>query len=289
MSPHTNSKSTHPKPGRPILSSLIAKGGTYTAKAAWLSLIRAQLASNVLLLLAAALAILLTGCNLPGRPKPGPEVPRPDAVLGFEPLYSSNCAGCHGAGGQNGPATDLANPLYQAFIDDASLKDIIANGEKGTLMPAFSIAKGGNLTDAQIAALIYGMRQRWSKPASLAGATLPPYHAAQPGDLASGQAVYAAACARCHGATPQQPGPAGSILDGSFLALINLQTIRTTIVAGRPDIGQPDWRSLIPGRPMTETEIENVSAWLIAQTPATPGHPYPNTQPTTAPAAEAKH
>ena len=43
--------------------------------------------------------------------------------------------------------------------------------------------------------------------------------------LAKGKAVYAMACARCHGASAQQPGKAGSILDGSFLALINEQTI----------------------------------------------------------------
>ena len=45
----------------------------------------------------------------------------------------------------------------------------------------------------------------------------------------------------------QDRGSAGSILDGSFLALINEQTVRTTIIAGRPDIGDPDWRNHIPG------------------------------------------
>ena len=54
--------------------------------------------------------------------------------------------------------------------------------------------------------------------------------------------------------------------------------MRTTIIAGRPDIGEPDWRNHIPGRPMTDDEITNVSAWLIAQRPASPGQPYPNTQ-----------
>ena len=71
--------------------------------------------------------------------------------------------------------------------------------------------------------------------------------------------------------TAQHPGSAGSILDGSFLALINEQTVRTTIVAGRPDIGEPDWRNHIPGRAMTDDEITNVSAWLIAQRPANAG------------------
>jgi mono/diheme cytochrome c family protein len=122
------------------------------------------------------------------------------------------------------------------------------------------------------------MRASWSKPDVLAGQNAPAYKATHAGDLTKGPAVYAAACSGCHGASAKQPGTAGSILDGSFLALINEQTVRTTIVAGRPDIGQPDWRSHIPGRALTDDEITNVSAWLIAQKPATPGQPYARTQ-----------
>ena len=75
-------------------------------------------------------ALLLIGCDLPGRPKPGAEVPRPEAVMSFDTLYGENCAGCHGANGQNGPATNLANPEYEALIDDASLRDVISNGRE---------------------------------------------------------------------------------------------------------------------------------------------------------------
>ena len=229
-------------------------------------------------IIAAALTLaipLLAGCDLPGRPQPGPEVPRPDSVTSFDTLYGENCAGCHGKNGDNGAATNLANPEYEALIDDASLRDVIANGEKGTLMPGFSTPSGGPLTETQIDAIVQAMRARWKKENPFAEETPPPYKAAHPGEAAKGQAVYSAACARCHGDTAQHPGQAGSILDGSFLALINEQTVRTTIIAGRPDIGEPDWRNHIPGRAMTDDEITNVSAWLIAQKPATPGQPYP--------------
>jgi cytochrome c oxidase cbb3-type subunit 3/ubiquinol-cytochrome c reductase cytochrome c subunit len=228
----------------------------------------------------APLAVMLAGCNLPGRPEPGPEVPRPEAVMSFDELYGENCAGCHGANGQNGAAADLANPEYQALIDDATLRNIIAKGEKGTLMPAFSIAAGGELTDAQIDALMKEMRARWSKPNAFGGDTPPPYKATGAGDAGKGQQVYAQACASCHGESAQKPGKDGSILDGSLLALINEQTIRTTIVAGRPDIGQPDWRNHIQGHPLSDDEITNVTAWLLAQRPATPGQPYPSSMPT---------
>jgi len=221
---------------------------------------------------------LLGGCDMPGRPQPGPEVPRPEAVTSFDTLYGENCAGCHGKSGDNGSATNLANPLYQALIDDASLRDVIANGEKGTLMPGFGSRSGGSLTDAQIDAIVRGIRARWRKENAAGKDPLPPYKATHPGDLTKGQAVYAAACARCHG-DAHNPGSAGAILDGSFLDLINEQTVRTTIIAGRPDIGEPDWRNHIPGRAMTDEEITDVSAWLIAQKPATPGQPYPNAKP----------
>jgi cytochrome c oxidase cbb3-type subunit 3/ubiquinol-cytochrome c reductase cytochrome c subunit len=69
------------------------------------------------------------------------------------------------------------------------------------------------------------------------------------------------------------------VLDGTLLALLNEQTLRTTIIAGRPDIGEPDWRGHISGRAMTDEEITDVTAWMMAQKPATPGQPYPNATP----------
>jgi cytochrome c oxidase cbb3-type subunit 3 len=231
----------------------------------------------------AAPALVLTACELPGKPKAGPEVPRPDAVLTFDQLFRENCSGCHGAKGEYGSAAQLANPEYQALIDDGALRDTIAHGFKGTLMPAFSIANGGELTDRQIDILVAGMRACWRKPNAFGNDSPPPYKATHAGDASKGEQVYAAACASCHGASAQQPGKDGPILDGSYLALINEQTIRTTLIAGRPDIGQPDWRADSPGHPLTDDDITNVSAWLMAQKPLLPGQPYPNLSPATPP------
>ena len=224
----------------------------------------------------ALVLMALAGCDLPGKPKAGPEVPRPEEVLGFETLYQANCAGCHGANGQNGGAMNLANPEYEALVDEASMRDVIARGEKGTLMPAFAQENGGQLTHQQIDALVAGMRGSWRKENVFGAETPPPYKATHDGDAARGKAVYAIACARCHGVSAQESGKAGSILDGSFLALINEQMLRTTVIAGRPDIGEPDWRGHIPGRAMTDDEVTDVTAWLMAQRPQNPGQPYPN-------------
>jgi len=236
--------------------------------------------------LSALVPLALAGCNLPGKPQAGPEVPRPEEVLAFKTLYGANCAGCHGESGQDGAAMDLANAEYQALIDDRSLREVIRKGEKGTLMPAFAQENGGMLTDAQIDALVQGMRGSWRKQDASGGEAPPPYKASHAGDALKGQAVYAIACARCHGTSAQRPGKAGSILDGSFLALINEQTLRTTMIAGRPDIGEPDWRGHIPGRSMTDDEITNLSAWLMTQRPVNPGQPYPSVSTTTETSAE---
>ncbi len=221
---------------------------------------------------------LLAGCeDMPGRPKSDSEVARPESITSFKTLYRQNCAGCHGAEGQFGPAINLANPEYQALIDDATLRDIISKGQPGTLMPGFGKSSGGFLTDAQVDILVRGMRATWSKGYVLQGLNAPPYKGEHPGDSAHGREVYTAACAQCHGMPGGTPGKSGPILDGSFLALVSDQTIRTTVIAGRPDLGMPDWRALVKGHSLSNQEVDDVVAWVISQRPQLPGQPYPQT------------
>jgi cytochrome c oxidase cbb3-type subunit III len=218
-----------------------------------------------LLMLVSCLTVL--GCGpLPGRPKPGPEVPRPDSVVDFATLYRQNCSACHGAQGMNGPSYPLANPNYQALVDEQVLHHVVGEGKPGTLMPAFSVSAGGSLTDRQVDALVNGMRAAWYKAGTLEGANPPPYRSARPADAAHGQQVYSTYCASCHGAGTGK-SKAGSIIDPAFLALLSDQALRTIVIAGRPDIGQPDWHSVLPGHPMSDQEVTDVVAWLSSQRP----------------------
>jgi cytochrome c oxidase cbb3-type subunit III len=222
-------------------------------------------------LASAALLLIITGCNqMPGTPKPGPEVPRPDTVTDFATLYGQNCAGCHGRDGQNGAAFDLSNPVYQSWVDDATLHKVIAGGEPGTQMAAFGLAAGGFLTDAQIDALVHGMRTAWQKQGTLGGQTPPPYAAGAAGDASHGQATYQAACARCHAQKN------GQVTDPNYLAMVNDQTLRTIIVAGRPDVSHPNWQGDIAGHPLTDQEVADLVAWLGSLRVSTPGQPYPH-------------
>lgn len=204
--------------------------------------------------------LVLGGCShAPGYP-PNP-ILRPSQVMDFATLYKQNCAACHGANGQNGPAMDLANPEYQALVDDATLRQWISDGMPGTEMPAFARSEGGMLTDAQIDALIRGMRTQWLTSNVFGPATPPMYAQTEAGDAGRGGKLYEAHCAGCHQPTLQQ------IMSPDYLALVGNQALRTMIVAGRPDIGQPDWRHDSPGgkltSPLTAQEVDDV-VWYLA-------------------------
>lgn len=234
-------------------------------------------------LILAATVFAMTGCSrMPGRPGPGPEVVRPEEVLDFPTLYKTNCAACHGEKGRNGAAISLANPVYLAFVGEDNLRHVTANGVPGKLMPPFTKSAGGMLTDPQINALTHGMVQEWGKADILAGQNTPPYRATQTGDAARGQQAFGTFCARCHGVAGEGSagdnnrgaGKVGSLVDGSYLALISDQGLRSIIIAGQPDEGMPDWRADAV-QPMTDQQITDIVTWLVSKRSADPGQPYP--------------
>ena len=190
-------------------------------------------------------------------------VTRPDKIGDFAFLYARNCAGCHGTDGKGGAAVSLADPVYLSIAGDSTIRRITSTGVQGTSMPAFAQHSGGMLTDDQIQVITRGIRV-WAKPDALRDANPPPYTAEDPGDPAHGAAVYDVYCKSCHGVAGRG-GPAGSIVDSSYLALVSDQGLRTTVIAGRPEIGAPDWRGNVPGKPMSPQEVSDVVAWLAAQ------------------------
>jgi mono/diheme cytochrome c family protein len=190
----------------------------------------------------------------------------PAKILDFDFLYARNCAGCHGPDGKGGVAIGLADPVYLAIADDAAIRHVTADGVAGTSMPAFAQHSGGMLTDDQINVIAGGIRARWFKAEALRDAHPPPYSAQSPGDPKRGAGVYGAYCASCHGADARG-GKGGSIVDGSYLALVSDQGLRTTVIAGRPEMGAPDWRGDAPGKAMSPEDVSDVVAWLAAQRP----------------------
>ena len=228
------------------------------------------------ILIAAALPFTMacgTRLNPPGRPTADSQVIPPGRIVDFSLLYSRNCAGCHGANGKGGAAIGLADPVYLAIADDSTIRGVTADGVHGTAMPAFAQDSGGMLTNDQINVIVTGIRSRWAQPDTLRGADPPPYRALSPGDPERGAGVFGVYCSSCHGADGRG-GKASSVVDGSYLGLVSDQNLRTTVIAGRPEMGAPDWRGDVPGKPMSSGDVANVVAWLSAQRPQFPGQPY---------------
>jgi cytochrome c oxidase cbb3-type subunit 3 len=228
-----------------------------------------------LYLIAALGWALLAGCGTPhGQPLSGSETLAPSEVLEFGTLYAENCAGCHGVEGRGGAAIALADPVYLAIADEAAMRKVVANGVRGTAMPAFAESAGGLLTNKQIDAITQGIQSQWSRPGILDGANPPSYAAKSPGDLQRGDAAYKTWCESCHG-PDGRGGPKGSaITNDSFLALVSDQGLRTIVIAGRPELGAPDWRGNVRGKAMSDQEVTDVVAWLVARRSQVPGQPY---------------
>jgi mono/diheme cytochrome c family protein len=229
-----------------------------------------------LIFVAAALFSCAACGRLPGRPTADSVPIDPDNVTDFALLYGSNCSGCHGVEGKGGAALSIGDPVYLAVADDSVLHRVVTTGVAGTSMPAFAKSAGGMLTDNQVDIIVRGIRERYAKPAVLAGFSAPAYAATEAGNATRGADVYETFCMSCHSAAGNGGPKAGSIVDGAFLGLLTDQELRTLTIVGRPDLGAPDWRGNVAGRPMSSQEISDVVAWLSAKRPQFAGSPYPN-------------
>jgi cytochrome c oxidase cbb3-type subunit 3 len=228
-------------------------------------------ARAILPLIPLTLLVGSLGCNWKvGPPNDQDELMRPENVASFDRLYKQNCSACHGENGSGGPALDLANPNYQALVDDASLKRWITSGMPGTQMPAFGESAGGFLTPQQVDVLVAGMRARWNRKDNTTE-DMPPYTSSAVGNVEDGQNIYRVGCSSCHQQGQQK------ITDVSYLALVSDQSLRTIVIAGRPDLGHPDWKQVRHGQPMTDQNVSDVIAYLHSLRSDTPGQPHPET------------
>lgn len=224
---------------------------------------------------------LMIGCDrLPGQPTAAQQPVLSAQVSDFGELYGRSCAGCHGRDGQMGAARPLRDPLYLALVRKDTLRQIIAYGVPGTTMPAFSEHLGGGLTDTQIDILVDAMQKQWGRPQAFASLELPPYSlddaiaaGAEPGDAERGKRVYSTYCAHCHGPDGHGGKQGGAVIDGTYLALVSDQALRTAVITGRLDLGMPDWRGAVAGRPMTPQNLTDVVAWLTSHRPTLAGRP----------------
>src|ERR1700692_3284003 len=98
----------------------------------------------IVLIVAALLATAACGTRgAPRRPPADSQVIPPARIVDFSFLYARNCAGCHGSNGKGGAAIGLADAVYLALADDATIRRVTADGVPGAAMPAFAQHSGG--------------------------------------------------------------------------------------------------------------------------------------------------
>ena len=213
--------------------------------------------------------VAMSGCDqLPGKPKESDRWLAPDAIKDFKTLFGTNCSACHGDDASIGPSISVQNPLYLAVVPKDFLKKVIADGIKGTAMPGFAKANGGELTDEQIDILVNNLagkatQQTAESNKTSSGSNLPPYSAPL-GDADRGSEAYNQYCAGCHGQAGQGGQKAGSIVNPDYLHLVTDQYLRSVIIAGRPELGMPNYQEFVKDHAMSPEDIANVVAWLAS-------------------------
>lgn len=219
------------------------------------------------LIVSLAAGLALAACDrIPGKPEPEHRWEPPSAVMDFHTLYTENCAGCHALDPDGlAAARAMHDPLYLAFIGEENLLKVTSDGVLATTMPGFHDSNGGSLTKEQIQVVVDGILAN-AKNADVPP-DLPPYNA-PPGDAVAGETAFGTYCASCHGAEGTGGEKGGSVVDPAFLSLVTDQSLRTTIVAGRPDLGMPDFTGFVEGKRPTHQEIADIVAFLASKRPA---------------------
>ncbi|MBN1466464.1 c-type cytochrome, partial [candidate division KSB1 bacterium] len=146
------------------------------------------------------------------------------------------CSRCHGTYGQGDTGPMLFNRELLAAASDFYLAEMIAHGRRGTAMFGWrtDVASTERLSDARIADIIAFLRQRGDSEGEIiyAGANL--------GQAVSGEKLYRAKCADCHGEDGE--GPKAPALDNQ--ELLNAATngyLLATVSLGRENTAMPSW------------------------------------------------
>ena len=227
---------------------------------------------------AAVLATASTGCD---QPEPGAaraEAAAQELRARFADgafAYGRYCALCHGADAQGYAADHAPSLVSRTFLESASDEFIargIREGRPGTAMAGYGKVRGGPLEDQEVAAIITFLR---------AGGPIAVKLPATPsvGDVANGEAVYAASCKRCHG-TRTDRGDAVHLANASFLSAASDAFLRYAIVHGRPGTPMPAFAGAL-----SEAQIDDLvvmlRSWALPPEPvrALPPEPPPLGQP----------
>lgn len=191
--------------------------------------------------------------------------------------YSENCAVCHGIDGQGRAGATLAKD-WPSIRPDLRVRDTIVNGGPGLLMPAWSVENGGPLEEDEIDALVCyilswqtgGPPFIYPTPTPFAQLALTPPPGVD-GDVSNGAYLFQQNCAVCHG--DEGEGRIGANLSKAWSSIRPDLRVRSVIVTGVADTAMPAW-SQGNGGPLTEAEIDDLTAYILTWSPG--AYPAPD-------------
>jgi mono/diheme cytochrome c family protein len=182
-------------------------------------------------------------------------------------LYIENCAMCHGADGKGRIGATLEG--FSGIAIDSTLEQTIRNGVNGSVMPGWSEDRGGPLTDQDIADIIVYITGVFdgTEPIAAAPEYVPPDIPPIPdveGDPTAGAVVYQTNCVACHGVEGR--GRFGATLAKAWPGNQPSVFINRVVSVGIGGTTMPAW-STQNGGPLSEIEVDNVTAYVISLSP----------------------
>lgn len=181
-------------------------------------------------------------------------------------LYEQNCIMCHGVYGEGRVGASLAKN-WPSIRPDLTIRTIISNGVPGSVMPAWSQAKGGPLSESQVDSLVAYILS-WQNndpnqvlifPTATMRAPITPIPQVQ-GDPNRGAVLFDQNCTVCHGVDGE--GRVGAVLAKNWPAIRPDLSIKNTIQNGVPRSVMPAWGQS-KGGPLTETDINDLTAFIL--------------------------
>lgn len=189
-----------------------------------------------------------------------------DAERGAE-LYLEYCIMCHGEDGRGRIGANLQD--FPGIEPDLAMRSTIAEGVRGSVMPAWSEQNGGPLSASDIDDIttyllgVFG----GTEPVVPAPTIQPPEIEPLPqveGDPSQGAVVFERNCAACHG--EQAEGGFGWPLAKAWPGNQPEVYIKSVVSAGIENTVMPAWSKDVGG-PLDDEQMNDVTAYVLSLSP----------------------